>query len=292
MQPLRDDLPGTDPRTRHDRHVCEAAVGARLSVGAGRRRRAERFSTRSPPTGVGRWESRRARRAAPPIRRSVTGGATTCGRAPVPARRSPLTQMNAEIDVRDVLPLVRVPTLVLHRTGDRCLRVDEGRYVASLIPGAQFVELPGDDHLPFVGDQDAMLDEIAAFVTSADQVDTPGSRACHGTVRPRRQRRSRSRAIGATSSRTCSTKSPGSGAAAYVYAGRFLRRLRRSGTRDRLRTRLAGACPRFGRDRFVRPSHRRVRSRRRRVASPAWHSSAHAPYQRSPPSAKCWSRAR
>ena len=64
--------------------------------------------------------------------------------------------MNAEIDVRDVLPLVRVPTLVLHRTGDRCLHVEEGRYVAGLVPGAQFVELPGDDHLPFVGDQDAM----------------------------------------------------------------------------------------------------------------------------------------
>ena len=80
-----------------------------------------------------------------------------------------LTQMNAAIDVRDVLPLVRVPTLVLHRTGDRTLLVEEGRYVASLIPGAQFVELAGDDHLPFVGDQDVMLDRIAAFVTSAAQ---------------------------------------------------------------------------------------------------------------------------
>jgi DNA-binding winged helix-turn-helix (wHTH) protein/pimeloyl-ACP methyl ester carboxylesterase/class 3 adenylate cyclase len=78
-----------------------------------------------------------------------------------------LTQMNAEIDVRDVLPLVRVPTLVLHRTGDRCLLVDEGRYVASLVPGAQFVELPGDDHLPFVGDQDAIVDEVSRFVTAA-----------------------------------------------------------------------------------------------------------------------------
>src|SRR5262249_30223490 len=61
----------------------------------------------------------------------------------------------------------RVPTLVLHRTGDRCLRVDEGRYVASLIPGAKFVELPGDDHLPFVGDQDALLDAIEQFLAVA-----------------------------------------------------------------------------------------------------------------------------
>jgi pimeloyl-ACP methyl ester carboxylesterase/DNA-binding winged helix-turn-helix (wHTH) protein len=78
-----------------------------------------------------------------------------------------LTQMNAAIDVRAVLPLVRVPTLVLHRIGDRCLRIDEGRYVASRIPGARLVELPGDDHLPFLGDQDAVLDHIEAFVTSA-----------------------------------------------------------------------------------------------------------------------------
>ncbi len=75
-----------------------------------------------------------------------------------------LTRMNAEIDIRHVLPAVRVPTLVLHRTDDQCLKVEEGRFVASRIPGARFVELPGNDHLPFVGDQDAMLDEIEAFL--------------------------------------------------------------------------------------------------------------------------------
>jgi pimeloyl-ACP methyl ester carboxylesterase len=75
--------------------------------------------------------------------------------------------MNAEIDVRHILPTVRVPTLVLHRTGDRCLLVEEGRYVANLIPNAQFVELAGDDHLPFVGDQDAILGEIERFLARA-----------------------------------------------------------------------------------------------------------------------------
>jgi pimeloyl-ACP methyl ester carboxylesterase len=75
-----------------------------------------------------------------------------------------LTRMNAEIDIRHVLPAVRVPTLVLHRTDDLCLKVQEGRFVASLVPGATFVELPGHDHLPFVGDQDAMLDEIELFL--------------------------------------------------------------------------------------------------------------------------------
>ena len=76
-----------------------------------------------------------------------------------------LTEMNAEIDIRDVLPSIRVPTLVLHRTGDRCLFVEEGRYLASRIAGAEFIELPGNDHLPFVGDQEGILSEIARFLT-------------------------------------------------------------------------------------------------------------------------------
>jgi DNA-binding winged helix-turn-helix (wHTH) protein/pimeloyl-ACP methyl ester carboxylesterase len=76
-----------------------------------------------------------------------------------------LTKMNAEIDVRQVLHTVRVPTLVIHREGDECLKVEEGRYVAAAIPGAQYVELPGKDHLPFVGDQDAILDEVEEFLT-------------------------------------------------------------------------------------------------------------------------------
>ena len=78
-----------------------------------------------------------------------------------------LTRMNAEIDIREILPHIQVPTLVLHRRHDQCLKVEEGRYVASRIPGARFVELPGEDHLPFVGDQDAIIDEIERFVTGA-----------------------------------------------------------------------------------------------------------------------------
>jgi pimeloyl-ACP methyl ester carboxylesterase/class 3 adenylate cyclase len=82
-----------------------------------------------------------------------------------------LTTMNAEIDVRSVLPLVRVPTLVIHREGDMCLKVEEGRYVASKIPGSRYVEFPGDDHLPFVGNQDEILDEIERFVTGVRFAD-------------------------------------------------------------------------------------------------------------------------
>ena len=82
-----------------------------------------------------------------------------------PAAAVALTQMNAEIDVRNVLPSIRVPALVIHRTDDQCLKVEEGRFVAERIPHASFVELPGNDHLPFVGDQDAILDEMEEFLT-------------------------------------------------------------------------------------------------------------------------------
>ncbi|MDQ3683970.1 MAG: adenylate/guanylate cyclase domain-containing protein, partial [Acidobacteriota bacterium] len=84
-----------------------------------------------------------------------------------------LTKMNAEIDVRHVLPTIRVPTLVLHRTGDLCLKVEEGRYVAERIPGAKFVELPGVDHLPFVGNQDEILDEVEEFLTGVRHTVEP-----------------------------------------------------------------------------------------------------------------------
>ncbi len=83
-----------------------------------------------------------------------------------------LTRMNAEIDIRGILPSIRVPTLVIHRRHDHLLNVEEGRYIASRIPGARFVELPGEDHLPFVGDQDAIIDEIERFVTGAPAAGT------------------------------------------------------------------------------------------------------------------------
>ena len=78
-----------------------------------------------------------------------------------------LTQMNAEIDMRNVLPSIRVPALVLHRADDACLPAGGGRCVASLIPGAKYVEMEGRDHLFFVGDQDAILFEIEEFLTGA-----------------------------------------------------------------------------------------------------------------------------
>jgi pimeloyl-ACP methyl ester carboxylesterase/DNA-binding CsgD family transcriptional regulator len=76
-----------------------------------------------------------------------------------------LTRMNFEIDIRHVLPTVHVPTLIIHRTDDMAIRVEGSRYMAEQISGARYVELPGGDHLMFVGDQDVILDEVEEFLT-------------------------------------------------------------------------------------------------------------------------------
>jgi pimeloyl-ACP methyl ester carboxylesterase len=83
-----------------------------------------------------------------------------------PGAARALIEMNSQIDVRDVLPAIRVPTLVLHRSRDRDSRVEEGRYIADRIPAARFVELPGIDHVPWV-DADQVVDEVQEFLTGA-----------------------------------------------------------------------------------------------------------------------------
>jgi pimeloyl-ACP methyl ester carboxylesterase len=84
-----------------------------------------------------------------------------------------LGKMNTQIDVRAVLPTIRVPTLVMHRTGDRDIRVEEGRYIASQIPGARFIELPGADHFMWTEDADRVLDEIEEFLTGVRRGPDP-----------------------------------------------------------------------------------------------------------------------
>jgi class 3 adenylate cyclase/pimeloyl-ACP methyl ester carboxylesterase len=82
-----------------------------------------------------------------------------------PSAAVALARMNTDIDIRSVLPSIHVPTLVLHRSGDRDVRVGNGRFLAQRIPGAKWVELPGDDHVWFVGDGDSILEEVQEFVT-------------------------------------------------------------------------------------------------------------------------------
>ena len=86
-----------------------------------------------------------------------------------PAAAIAWLEMSAQIDVRAVLPAVGVPTLVLNRTGDKLVSPANSAYLAGRIPGARHVELPGDDHLWWAGDVDAIADEIEEFVTGALQ---------------------------------------------------------------------------------------------------------------------------
>lgn len=82
------------------------------------------------------------------------------------AARELLTSYNL-IDARPALPLVQAPTLVVHRTGDRMIDVSLGREIADGIPGARFLEFPGEDHLLWAGNADEIIDAIAEFQTGA-----------------------------------------------------------------------------------------------------------------------------
>jgi pimeloyl-ACP methyl ester carboxylesterase len=77
------------------------------------------------------------------------------------------------VDIRGLLGSVQAPVLVLHRSGDRAADVNASRYMAERIPGARFVELPGEDHFPFFGDQDRVIAETQEFLTGATPVVEP-----------------------------------------------------------------------------------------------------------------------
>jgi class 3 adenylate cyclase len=78
-----------------------------------------------------------------------------------------LVRATYEHDVRTLLPFISAPTLVVHREANRYIEVGAGRYLAEHVPAAKFVLLPGDDHMFFVGDTDALVDEIEEFLTGA-----------------------------------------------------------------------------------------------------------------------------
>jgi class 3 adenylate cyclase len=81
-----------------------------------------------------------------------------------PAGAIALMDLYREMDVRSILPAIDVPTLVMHRAGDRMVSAAQGRYLAGAIPGARYVELAGEDHLPFAGELDPILEEVEEFL--------------------------------------------------------------------------------------------------------------------------------
>jgi class 3 adenylate cyclase len=90
-----------------------------------------------------------------------------------PAMIQQIFEMFLDIDVRAVLSTIHVPTLVLHRHGDRVVNWRAGKDLAARIPGARYVELSGIDHLPWAGEMDDVLGEIEEFLTGVRSVPEP-----------------------------------------------------------------------------------------------------------------------
>jgi class 3 adenylate cyclase len=139
------EFPWLPTRAEREREIEEA-----VRLWADRSAMAERFGRGSPSAteeereGFGRI-----------MRLSVSPGAADA-----------YLRVNLDVDIRDVLPLIRVPALVLQRTEISFIDVREGRYVAERIPGARLVELPGRDFAPQLGDTERLLEELGDFLSS------------------------------------------------------------------------------------------------------------------------------
>ncbi len=89
-----------------------------------------------------------------------------------PGALEALSRMNMQTDIRNVLPAIRVPSLVLHNTGDRWVEVERGRDLAGRIPGATFVEFPIEGHIPTGSAVEPILDEITRFLRATWEDDS------------------------------------------------------------------------------------------------------------------------
>ena len=92
--------------------------------------------------------------------------------AATPGSWEAFARMAYEIDVREVVPTIRVPTLIIHEVGDRICHVENARWLATHLPGAKYVELPGSDHVPWFN-PDATLAEIREFLTGVREPEEP-----------------------------------------------------------------------------------------------------------------------
>ena len=164
-----------------------------------------------------------------------------------PAAVTALMRMNSQIEICGVLPAVRVPTLVIHRTDDKVVSVEGGRDVAAQIPGARLAEFPGKDHLFYVGEgADEISDAIEEFLTGSRGAVDSRPRPRHGAVhryrRLDREGRRTRRSTLASSARRSSRHDPPQSHALSRPRGEDDRRrvsgdIRRSGARRALRLR-------------------------------------------------------
>lgn len=109
-----------------------------------------------------------------PSRASELGFAEWFGRlcrlSSSPGAAVRLAKLNTQIDMREVLPVIGAPTLVMNRKGDRDAKLEEARYIASRIPNARLLELEGADHLPWTQGVDEIIGEVEEFITGARAV--------------------------------------------------------------------------------------------------------------------------
>ena len=124
-----------------------------------------------------------------------------------PGAAMALARMMIQMDMRDILPTIRVPTLVLHKRDDQVVPLEEGKYIADHIPGAKFVELPGADHWPWIGHEEA-VEEIQEFLAGMRDNPEPDRAVVDGHVRRhRRLDEACRRELGTGDGRSCSRAS-------------------------------------------------------------------------------------
>jgi class 3 adenylate cyclase len=90
-----------------------------------------------------------------------------------PGMAKAVAELASEVDIREVLPAISVPTLVLHREGDLLWPVEGARFIAGKIEGAKLVECEGIDHFPFAGDSEAVISEVESFLTGSQRIPEP-----------------------------------------------------------------------------------------------------------------------
>jgi len=186
-----------------------------------------------------------------------------------PAAVMAIRRMNREIDARHVLPAIRVPTLVMHRVGDSAISVELGREIATNIPGARYVELPGADHIPFYERDitDRMVDEVEEFLTgsrSEPDVDRVLATVMFTDIVDSTKQAADGALCSTSTTTRCGSSLPVSRAGNQELGGRVSGDLRRPGPRGALRRRDLG-CGAAARHRGAqRPPYWRNRTEARR----------------------------
>ena len=202
-------------------------------------------------------------------------------------------------DVADVLPLIRTPTLVLNRTGNPIVPVEQSRVAAAAIEGAKFVELPGTDHLAFSQGIDGLVDEVEEFLTGARTGADPDRMLTTLLFTDIVNSTTLAASWATSAGATCSTSTTSSAAASWraSAAGRSQRRGTASSRPSTVRWRRCGAplpwWRRWGRCRSrSAPASIPGRSKCAEQTWEGWLCTSRPGLRRSPATVRCWSPAR